>query len=75
MIQVPIKTDFIKLDSFLKLSGITETGGKAKQLILSGEIFVNGEKCFVRGKKLREKDVVEYKEKQYEVSRTGNQTN
>ncbi len=71
MKKVQIRTDFIKLDSFLKLAGITETGGQAKQLILLGKITVNGNVCLERGKKIREKDVVAYEEEQYEVSKTG----
>jgi len=33
----------IKLDQFLKLVGIVDTGGQAKVLIQSGEVQVNGE--------------------------------
>ncbi|MDE6767065.1 MAG: RNA-binding S4 domain-containing protein, partial [Eubacterium sp.] len=34
--DVIIKTDFIRLDSFLKFKGIAETGGQAKQFIQDG---------------------------------------
>ena len=33
-INVPIKTDFIKLDSLLKLADLVESGGTAKMVIL-----------------------------------------
>ena len=33
----------IRLDQFLKLSGLVETGGQAKLLIQGGEVLVNGE--------------------------------
>ncbi len=58
MTEIAIYTDFIKLDSFLKLSGIAETGGVAKLMIVDGEISVNGEVCFLRGKKLHKGDII-----------------
>lgn len=57
-IPIPITTEFIKLESFLKLSGAAETGGMAKLWIQDGEILVNGEVCTMRGKKLRPGDRV-----------------
>lgn len=56
---ITITTEYIKLDSLLKLAAITETGGMAKEIILAGEVKVNGEVCLMRGKKLRTGDVVE----------------
>ena len=56
--KIKISTEFIKLDSFLKLSGMCETGGIAKELVQSGQVEVNGEICTMRGKKLRQGDVV-----------------
>jgi ribosome-associated protein len=50
--------DFIKLDQFLKLQGLVETGGHAKQLIQGGEVRVNGEVETRRGRKLRAGDRV-----------------
>ncbi len=58
MREIKIKEDFIKLDSLLKFSGIAETGGHAKILILDGEVTVNGEICTMRGKKIRVGDTV-----------------
>jgi ribosome-associated protein len=51
--------DYIKLDQFLKLAQIVQTGGQAKQLIQSGEVLVNGEVETRRGRKLVPGDVVE----------------
>ena len=51
-IPVRIETEFIKLESALKLSGAVPTGGIAKNLIQEGEALVNGEVCTMRGKKL-----------------------
>lgn len=47
-----IHTEYIKLDSAMKLSGLCDTGGFAKELIQAGEVKVNGEICTARGKKL-----------------------
>ena len=52
VIPVMIQTEFIKLESALKLSGAVPTGGIAKNLIQEGEALVNGEVCTMRGKKL-----------------------
>ena len=65
--QIKINTEFIKLDSFLKLAGITATGGQAKQKILSQQIKVNGEVCEQRGKKLYNADKIEVDGVEYEV--------
>ncbi|MEG1848961.1 MAG: RNA-binding S4 domain-containing protein [Oscillospiraceae bacterium] len=56
--QIPIHTDYIKLDSLLKLAGEAATGGASKETILAGGVTVNGEVCRMRGKKLRAGDVV-----------------
>lgn len=71
--QVLITTEYIKLDQFLKFSGIVPTGGEAKELIQSGKVLVNGEPCQMRGKKLRSGDKVEANGKGYEVAAGGNQ--
>lgn len=56
--DVIIKTDFIRLDSFLKFKGIAETGGQAKQFIQDGIVKVNDEICTSRGKKIRNHDKI-----------------
>lgn len=55
---VGISTQSIKLDSFLKLTGRVSSGGQAKELIRQGKIFVNGEMCLQRGRKLFDGDTV-----------------
>jgi ribosome-associated protein len=49
----------LRLDQFLKLRGIADTGGQAKLLIQSGEVQVNGEVETRRRRKLVVGDVVE----------------
>lgn len=50
--EIPISTEFIKLEAFLKFSGAVETGGEAKNRIQNGDVLVDGEVCTARGKKL-----------------------
>lgn len=53
-----IETEFIKLQDLLKFAGLVETGGQAKILIQDGYVTVNGEICTMRGKKIRNGDIV-----------------
>lgn len=66
-IKMHFEGEFIRLDSFLKLCGVFETGGQAKQAIQSGLVKVNGDVCYMRGKKLRACDRAEYAGKTYEA--------
>lgn len=50
-IEIPISTEFIKLEAFLKFAGACETGGEAKNRIQNGDVLVDGETCTMRGKK------------------------
>lgn len=65
-----ITTEFIRLDSAMKLAGIAATGGEAKMLIQDGLVKVNGEICESRGKKLRDTDRFEFKRTVYEIKNT-----
>ena len=67
MENIKITTEFIKLDSFLKLAAAVSTGGHAKMVITGGEVRVNGQVCLMRGKKLYEGDTVEFEEIKYKV--------
>lgn len=66
--RIPISTEFIKLDSFLKLANLVESGGMAKVLITEGAVKVNGEVCVQRGKKLRPGDRVALEDALLEVA-------
>ncbi len=68
MREVPIHTEYIKLEAFLKLAGLVSTGGEAKERIQAGEAFVNGEICTMRGKKLRAGDTVSFDGETLEVA-------
>lgn len=67
--DIPISTEFIKLESFLKFAGAAETGGDAKNRIQNGEVLVDGEVCTMRGKKLYVGAVVEIDGSSYTVSK------
>lgn len=54
-----IDTVYIKLDSFLKATGMASSGGDAKMLITDGNVMVNGEPELRRGRKLYRGDIVE----------------
>ena len=58
---------YIKLDSLLKLAGIAMTGGQAKMMIQSGDVYVNGERCLMRGKKMRAGDKARFEDEIVEV--------
>lgn len=51
-------SETIRLDQFLKLQGLADTGGRAKLLIQGGEVSVNGEIETRRGRKLHIGDTV-----------------
>ncbi len=52
------ETPTIRLDQFLKLTGLVKSGGEAKYLIQSGEVLLNGEVETRRSKKLQAGDLV-----------------
>ena len=66
--HIPITTPFIKLESFLKLANVVESGGMAKSFIQNGEVLVNGEPCLMRGKKLYPGDPVTFDGNSYSVA-------
>ena len=67
MEEIAITTEFIRLDSLLKLTGLVDTGGQGKKLIQQGEVQVNGEVCSQRGKKLYPGDQVQLGGRSFQV--------
>ena len=65
--NIPITTEYIKLNALLKFAGVVGTGGEAKQAIEAGEVAVNGEVCTMRGKKLRPGDRVVFAGQELEI--------
>ena len=60
-----IETEFIKLESAMKLANIVPSGGSAKLEIQEGFVTVNGEVCTMRGKKLYPSDRFAYEGDEY----------
>jgi len=58
----------IHLEQFLKLQGISGTGGEAKMLIQSGDVKVNNQIETRRKRQLTQGDRVEVKGKSYRVA-------
>lgn len=67
MNKIEINTEIIKLDAFLKWSGIASLGSEAKIYIQEGLIKVNGEICLQRGKKLKAGDIIEFEDEKFEI--------
>ena len=67
-ISVTIGTEFIKLESAMKLANILPSGGAAKNEIQSGQVCVNGEVCTMRGKKLYPGDTFTYEGQTYLIT-------
>lgn len=67
MEKIKISTEYIKLDQFLKWSGIADSGVMGKEMVLDGIVKVNGEVELRRGKKLYSGDIVEALGKKFQV--------
>ena len=65
---VAISTEFIKLESAMKLMNIVPSGGSAKLEIQEGFVTVNGEICTMRGKKLYPGDRFSYEGEEFTVT-------
>jgi ribosome-associated protein len=55
---IPIRTEYITLGQFMKLSDCISTGGQAKMFLQETVIHVNGELENRRGKKLVVGDII-----------------
>lgn len=64
-VPIYISTEFIKLESAMKLANILPSGGAAKQEIQDGLVQVCGEVCIMRGKKLYPGDSLTYEGQTY----------
>lgn len=60
MEEITIRDDFIKLGQALKLAGMVSAGTDAKFVITEGQVKLNDEVVYERGKKCRPGDIIEY---------------
>lgn len=74
-VQVNISTEFIKLESAMKLMNIVPSGGSAKLGIQEGYVTVNGEVCTMRGKKLYDGDRFSYEGDEFVIVNNGTTEN
>lgn len=65
MEKIEVLPPYIKLEQFLKLCGAADTGGMAKQVILDGQVKVDGEICTMRGKKLKGGEKIDFNGSSY----------
>jgi len=68
MKEIKIKTEIIKLDSFLKWAGLVGSGAEAKILIKEGNVKLNGVIEIQRGKKIKAGDVIEFSGENYNIT-------
>ncbi|MBO6133439.1 MAG: RNA-binding S4 domain-containing protein [Lachnospiraceae bacterium] len=59
--------EYIKLGQLLKASDLAESGTAAKELIQSEKVYVNGQVCTMRGKKIKRGDEVSFGESKVKV--------
>lgn len=59
MEKIFIKTEFIKLQQVLKLAGVVGQGSDSKIIISNGDVKVNNQVCFERGKKIFAGDIIQ----------------
>lgn len=58
MRDIEIRGDMIRLGQLLKLAGIADTGGEARELLSADQVTVNGEPEARRGRQLHRGDVI-----------------
>lgn len=67
MKQITIRDEYIRLGQAMKLAGVVDEGSEAKEMILAGHVFVNGEVETRRGRKLREGDIFSCKGEEIQI--------
>lgn len=67
--QIKIHTEYITLGQLLKLAGLIDTGGQAKNFLAGNLISVNGEATAQRGKKIYAGDVIQVNKAVFKITR------
>lgn len=68
METIKIKDEFIKLGQAMKLAGLVDSGVEAKIQIQDGQVKVNGEMEYQRGKKLYPGDVFSFEGQEIKIN-------
>lgn len=58
--DIAIGGEVIRLGQFLKFSGLLDSGGDAKEVVIDGYVAVNGETERRRGRQLHDGDLVTF---------------
>lgn len=66
--EFQLRDEYIRLGQLLKATGLADSGVDAKFLIQEGKVFVNGEVCSQRGKKVRAGDLVSFGGQEIQVT-------
>lgn len=66
--DIEIRGDMIRLGQLLKLAGLADTGGEARELLTAERVTVNGEAEARRGRQLHRGDVVTVGEQSVRVA-------
>lgn len=67
MHEIKLREEYIKLGQALKAVGLVESGVEAKDVIVNGEVKVNGAVEVQRGKKLYDGDIVSFGGEQIKI--------
>ncbi len=66
---IKLREDHIKLGQALKAAGLVDSGVMAKLVIKEGQVRVNGEVEYQRGKKLYDGDVVSFENETIKIEK------
>lgn len=67
-IEIPIRDEMIRLGQLIKLAGLVEDGGAARELIERGEVSIDGVVETRRGRQLHVGDIVEVAQQRFVVT-------
>lgn len=68
MDEVHVGADGIRLGQLLKLAGLVDSGGSAKQVLADGTVIVNGRPETRRGAQLKPGDVIIYASRKIRIT-------
>lgn len=69
METIKLRDEYIKLGQALKAAGFVDSGLESKIVIKEGQVSVNGEVEYQRGKKLHDGDIVTFGENTIKIEK------
>ena len=70
-VDLELRGDYIELDKLLKATGLADSGGQARALIVAGEVRVDGQVELRKTAKMRAGQVVEFAGQRIRVTAPG----